>query len=84
MEDSIMGSVTHLRTTVLPGKKIEVPAPDYDEGDTVDIAVVWRDTKVARRRSALEILDSLAGGGLFKTAEEVDRYIARERNSWDS
>jgi hypothetical protein len=79
-----MGVTTHIKATVLPGNKIEVPAPEYAVGQTVDVAVTWPESAPAKRRSALEILDSLPGGRLFKTAEEVDKYIDEERNSWDS
>ncbi|MEM9543540.1 MAG: hypothetical protein AAGA60_29125 [Cyanobacteria bacterium P01_E01_bin.42] len=33
--------------------------------------------------SVFEILDSLPDRGTFKTADEVDRYLREERNSWD-
>lgn len=78
-----MGVTTHIKATVLPGNKIEVPAPEYAVGQTVDVTVMWPEAEPNRRRSALEILDSLPGGQMFKTAEEVDRYIEEERNSWD-
>lgn len=68
---------------MLPGNKIEVPAPEYSVGQTVDVTVRWPEAETHQRPSALEILDSLPGGRLFKTAEEVDRYIEEERNSWD-
>jgi hypothetical protein len=35
------------------------------------------------RRFALEILDELPGGQLFKTPEEADAYLRQERQSWD-
>ena len=33
--------------------------------------------------SALELLDSLPPGGLFKTSAEVDAYLREERDSWE-
>ena len=36
-----------------------------------------------RGRSAIEILDSAPGRRLFKTAEEVRKYLEEERASWD-
>jgi hypothetical protein len=37
----------------------------------------------APRRSALELLESLPPGGLFKISAEVDRYLQEERDSWE-
>jgi hypothetical protein len=36
------------------------------------------------KQSALDILTSAPGQQLFRTSEEVDRYIQEERASWDS
>jgi hypothetical protein len=36
------------------------------------------------RESAIDILNSSPGQQIFKTPEEVDRYIQEERASWDS
>ena len=35
------------------------------------------------RQYALDILDELPGGGIFKTSAEVDAYLREERDSWD-
>jgi hypothetical protein len=34
------------------------------------------------RSAALELLESLPGQRLFKTAEDADAYLEKERNSW--
>jgi predicted GTPase len=39
-------------------------------------------TPVAKR-SALDILAEAPGHRLFKTAEEVDAFLAEERSSWE-
>lgn len=39
---------------------------------------------VTTSRVALELLDEMAGGRLFKTAAEADRYLNVERDSWDN
>jgi hypothetical protein len=36
-----------------------------------------------KRQSALDILDELPGGRIFKTADEVDAYLREERDSWE-
>ncbi len=32
---------------------------------------------------ALDLLETLPGGRLFKTAEEADEYLRQERESWE-
>jgi hypothetical protein len=35
-------------------------------------------------RSVLDIIESAPGQRLFKTASEVDEYLERERDAWDT
>ena len=35
-----MHSALHLQSTVLPGRRIEVTAPELSEGDTVDLIII--------------------------------------------
>jgi hypothetical protein len=35
------------------------------------------------RRYAIDLLDELPGGRLFKTSAEADEYLRGERESWD-
>jgi hypothetical protein len=37
----------------------------------------------SQRRYALEILEGLPGGQLFKTSVEADAYLREEREAWD-
>ncbi len=37
----------------------------------------------AGRHSARSLLAEMPGGRLFKTSDEVDEYLRRERESWD-
>lgn len=41
------------------------------------------ETQNTTRRSALDVLESLAGERVFKNADEVDEYLREERASWD-
>lgn len=36
------------------------------------------------KQSVIDILNEAPGQQLFKTAEEVDRYLQQERASWDN
>ena len=81
-----MNAAFHTTTTVLPGHKIEIIAPDLREGERVQVVVIVAppapDTP-KEGSSIFDIVKSLNGHRLFQTAEEVDRYINEERDSWD-
>ena len=76
-----MQKALHVRTTVLPGGKIEIVDEVLPVGESVDVVV--RHSSASLRRSAVDILDEAPGHRLFKTAEEVESYLKDERASWD-
>ena len=76
-----MQKALHLKTTVLPGGKVEFVSPELEVGQTVDV-VVLHETSV-NGRSIIEILNSGPERRLFQTAEEVRTYLAEEKASWD-
>ena len=69
-----------VRTTVLPGGKVEFVSPELNAGQTVDV-VVLHDSGV-KGRSIMEILNSGPERRLFQTAEEVKAYLEEEKASW--
>ncbi len=77
-----MEGTRKLRTTVQPGGRIEVSAPDLPVGQTVEVVVTSISPRAARR-SVAEILARAPGHRLFTTADEVDAYIRAERQSWN-
>ena len=76
-----MQRALHVRTTVLPGGKIEIVDRELPVGESVDV-VVSRSAGT-QRRSIVDILEEAPGRRLFETAKEVDDYIREERASWD-
>lgn len=77
-----MQTELRIETTVLPGNRVEVVAPQLPEGTAVEVTVVPK--PASRRQSMLDYLRSLPPGPLvFKTPAEVDKYIQEERNAWD-
>lgn len=70
-------------TTVLPGHRIEISAPELAEGTRVEILIVPAASSPATGGSVLEIIESLQGHRLFKTPEEVRRHLQEERDAWD-
>lgn len=76
-----MHKALHIRTTVQPGGRIEIVDEELNEGESVDVVISSAPTP--ERRSAWQIISEGPGHRLFKTAKEVDDYIAEERASWD-
>jgi hypothetical protein len=75
--------MTELRfqTTVLPGHRIQVAAPEIPEGTLVDVIIV--PAKTALGPSALDIIESLHGHRLFQTPEQVTQHLQEQRDAWD-
>jgi hypothetical protein len=79
-----MQSALRLETTVLPGHRLEVSAPELPEGARVEVIVVLPEEPSRERRSMLDLLATLPPGPLlFRTPEEVNRYLQEERDSWE-
>ncbi len=78
-----MATALHIKTTVLPGKRIEITDPELAEGEPVEVFVVTPRGRCRPHRSMLDILRETPPPGLFKTSQDVDRYLEEERNSWD-
>lgn len=76
-----MQKALHVRTTVLPGGKVEIASPELEAGQTVDVVVLHESS--ARGRPVMEILNSGPERRLFQTPEEVRAYLAEEKASWD-
>ncbi|MDF5729256.1 MAG: hypothetical protein PUP92_14865 [Rhizonema sp. PD38] len=78
-----MQAALRITTKVLPGNKIEIELPEAEIGDSVDVFVILPSKAEHKRRSAVDILNKLPGRQLFKTTEEVDKYLKEERESWE-
>jgi hypothetical protein len=79
-----MSSAIHIKTRVLPGKKIQIASDDLVEGQAVDVFVITSERPKRPRTNVLELLRSTPAPGVFATPDEVDEYIERERDSWDA
>ena len=75
-----MRKTLHIKTTVLPGGKIEVVDQDLTEDERVHLVV--SSASPTERRSAVDILNGAPGGLAFKTAAEVSAYLKEEKESW--
>ena len=75
-----MQKALRIRTTVLPGGKIEIVDQELPVGESVDVVV--SQSPVPERRSVVDILAEAPGGLVFKTAEDVAAYMKEEKESW--
>jgi hypothetical protein len=78
-----MQTALHLKTTVLPGGKIEVMDTNLPSGEIVDVIVLLPASPAVARRSAVEVLAEAPGQRLFKTAADVAAYLREERDAWE-
>ena len=79
-----MQPALHLTTKVLPGNKIEIEIPEGEIGDTVDVFIVLPEKSQAKKRSVMEILEEVHTKRSPRSAEDIDRQLKEERDSWDS
>ena len=75
-----MQKTLHIRTTVLPGGKVEIVNQELPVGEDVDVVV--SSVSPSGRRSAIDILNEAPGGLVFKTAADVAAYLKEEKESW--
>lgn len=79
-----MQAALRLETTVLPGHRLEISAPELPEGAKVEVIVVLPEKPQRQFASALEFLESLPPGPrAFPTWEEYERHLQEEKDSWD-
>ncbi len=85
-----MQSALKLRTTILPGHRIEVTAPELPESGEVELIIVLPEPAAPtpeeprQFKSVMDFLNSLTP--VQRTPEEwaeVERQIQEEKNSWD-
>ena len=69
---------------VKSGHRVEVVAPEFVEGDEVEVVVSPRTTGSLATPSVLEFVDSLPEGPrAFATWDEYEQHLRQERESWD-
>ena len=76
-----METVLRITTTVLPGNRIEIVAPELIEGTQIEVIIILTPVPEPPRPSALEIIDSLQGHRAFAAPHDADSHLQEERNS---
>ncbi len=79
-----MPQTLKITTTVLPGHRIVVSAPQLPEGQAVDVVVSIPEAGTGIGGSMVDLIGSLPPGPRSATTwEELERSLERERASWD-
>jgi hypothetical protein len=81
-----MQAALRIQTTVLPGHRLEINAPDLPEGAKVDVVVVLSQKPSLPRTTMLELLETLPSGPSprgFPTWEEYERHLQEEKDAWE-
>jgi hypothetical protein len=70
---------------VQPGHRVECVAPEFAEGDLVDVVIVSGGAgDFQPRQSVLAFIDALPNGPrAFATWEEYEQHLRQESDSWD-
>ena len=76
-------TIVRAKTIVQSEWQITVTNPALHIGEAVEVLILLPDESDEPRLSILDVLNSVPGHQLFKSAEEVDQYIREERESWD-
>ncbi len=74
---------TAIRQSVIvrSGGVIEVRSPELTPGARAEVIVILDDGAPAKRKPLASYVGT--GKGTFRTAQEVDEYLRRERDSWE-
>lgn len=75
----------HLKTRVLPGKRIEVSNEGLAEGQDVEVTITpVPSDQQSKTQGLMELIDSFPPGPhSAPTWEEIERQFREERDSWD-
>ena len=79
-----MMGAAHLKATVASGGRIEIFAPDFHEGEAVDVFLIGsRPPRGARRHMADLAASFPPGPRSCKTWDEIEKHLQSERDSWE-
>jgi hypothetical protein len=79
-----MQTTLRWHTTILPGHRIEITAPELPEGRTVEVIIVLPESVPSLPRTILDFLDALPPGPRsYSTWDEMEQQLQEERDSWE-
>jgi hypothetical protein len=77
-----MTTALHLKTRVKAGGRIEIVAPELQEGQEADIMITVK-AEPSSTMHVLDIVASIPPHRHFQRAEDVDDYLRVERDAWE-
>ena len=79
-----MQTALRIETTVLPGNRVEISAPELPAGAKVAVTVTLLENPKPRFESVYDFVKSLPPGPrAFDTWEEYEKFLEDEKNSWE-
>jgi hypothetical protein len=79
-----MQTALRIETTVLPGNRVEISAPELPVGAKVEVIVTLLEKPEPQFGSAYEFIQSLPPGPrAFDTWEEYEKFLQDEKDSWE-
>ena len=76
--------VVRQRVQVMPGHRVELVAPELNDGEWVEVLVRANADLPATKTNALAFIDSLpAGPRAVADWDAYERLLQQERESWD-
>lgn len=76
--------VVRQRVQVMPGHRVELVAPELNDGEWVEVVVRADGDPPATRANVLAFIDSLpAGPRAVADWDAYDRLLQQERESWE-
>lgn len=79
-----MQTALRMETTVLPGHRVEVIAPDIPEGTQVQVIIVLPPPAATAQTSMVDLVQALPPAPLlFKAPRDVNRFLREEREAWE-
>lgn len=69
---------------VLPGHRVEIVAPEFSEGDVVDVVVTPRTVQSDPSGSIVAFVESLpVGPRAFASWDEYEQHLQEEKAAWE-
>ncbi|QYO67634.1 hypothetical protein [Leptolyngbya sp. 7M] len=79
-----MQPALRITTKVLPGNRIEIQIPEGEIGEDVEVIVLLPEKPQISKQNVLAFFEEVHRQGPFRTPEEIDRDLQREKEAWDS
>jgi len=76
-----MQQVLRLQTRVKDKGKLNIEMPQLIPGEDVEVLIIFPSSAAGESPSVMDVLEQASGQRIFKTVDEVDRYLQDERSS---